>query len=283
MGHYQVRRIARLVVLIVLMLPLLATAQPVQVRRIAFLGFGPPPSAAAPRPPHAAAAAAGAAEGSAAGGPGGTAAGRTAGKGGGASQVSRRGRISERDQGHEAYATPRGLLSGMRCAHTAPLLLVRQGQQVLHQVQLFLVREFQAEALVIVSDHVQQRRKAAVMKEPAFLVGPESIEWGGAVAVIGGSVSLEVLTTDLVPRMQIPAGFAGDGLHMAARAVGLATEQGVPPCRGCGIETPRRWLGRRNRQLVKMQRWQFRGDQVVVMTYMAKPHGGGNWKLGRII
>jgi putative ABC transport system substrate-binding protein len=33
------------------MLPLLALAQqPVQVRRIAFLGFGPPPSAAAPRP-----------------------------------------------------------------------------------------------------------------------------------------------------------------------------------------------------------------------------------------
>jgi hypothetical protein len=57
MGHYQVRRRARLVVLIVLVLPLLATAQPVQVRRIAFLGFGPPPSAAAPRPPHAAAAA----------------------------------------------------------------------------------------------------------------------------------------------------------------------------------------------------------------------------------
>jgi hypothetical protein len=57
MGYYQVRRIARLVVLIVLVLPLLATAQPVQVRRIAFLGFGPPPSAAAPRPPHAAAAA----------------------------------------------------------------------------------------------------------------------------------------------------------------------------------------------------------------------------------
>ena len=50
MGHYQVRRRARLVVLIVLVLPLLATAQPVQVRRIAFLGFGPPPSAAAPRP-----------------------------------------------------------------------------------------------------------------------------------------------------------------------------------------------------------------------------------------
>jgi putative ABC transport system substrate-binding protein len=31
-------------------LPLLATAQPVQVRRIAFLEYGPPPSAAAPRP-----------------------------------------------------------------------------------------------------------------------------------------------------------------------------------------------------------------------------------------
>jgi putative ABC transport system substrate-binding protein len=51
MGPYRVRRRARLVVLIVLVLPLLATAQqPVQVRRIAFLEFGPPPSVAAPRP-----------------------------------------------------------------------------------------------------------------------------------------------------------------------------------------------------------------------------------------
>jgi putative ABC transport system substrate-binding protein len=51
MGHYRVRRIALLVVLIVLVLPLLATAQrPVQVRRIAFLGFGPPPSAATSDP-----------------------------------------------------------------------------------------------------------------------------------------------------------------------------------------------------------------------------------------
>jgi hypothetical protein len=49
--HYLERRTALLVVLIVLVLPLLATAQrPVQVRRIAFLGFGPPPSAATPNP-----------------------------------------------------------------------------------------------------------------------------------------------------------------------------------------------------------------------------------------
>jgi putative ABC transport system substrate-binding protein len=55
MGRYIVRGTALLtvllVVLTVLVLPLLATAQqPVQVRRIAFLGFGPPPSAAEPRP-----------------------------------------------------------------------------------------------------------------------------------------------------------------------------------------------------------------------------------------
>jgi putative tryptophan/tyrosine transport system substrate-binding protein len=51
MGRYIVRVTAFLGVLIVFVLPLLATAQrPVQVRRIAFLGFGPPPSAAEPRP-----------------------------------------------------------------------------------------------------------------------------------------------------------------------------------------------------------------------------------------
>jgi putative tryptophan/tyrosine transport system substrate-binding protein len=52
MGRYRVRGTALLVVLTVLLvLPLLAVAQrPEQVRRIAFLGFGPPPSAAAPDP-----------------------------------------------------------------------------------------------------------------------------------------------------------------------------------------------------------------------------------------
>ena len=55
MGRYVVRRTARLlgtiIVLTGLMLPLCATAQrPMQGRRIAFLGFGPPPSATAPHP-----------------------------------------------------------------------------------------------------------------------------------------------------------------------------------------------------------------------------------------
>ena len=51
MGRDIVRGRALLVVLTVFVLPLLATAQqPVQVRQIAFLGFGPPPSATAPHP-----------------------------------------------------------------------------------------------------------------------------------------------------------------------------------------------------------------------------------------
>ena len=49
MGRYIVRGTVPLGVLIVLVLQLLAIAQqPMQVRRIAFLGFGPPSSAAAP-------------------------------------------------------------------------------------------------------------------------------------------------------------------------------------------------------------------------------------------
>ena len=51
MRRYIVRGTALLVVFIVLVLPLLAMAQqPVRVRRIAFLGFGLPPSAAEPHP-----------------------------------------------------------------------------------------------------------------------------------------------------------------------------------------------------------------------------------------
>ena len=51
MGRYIVRGTVLLVVLTVLVMPLVATAQqPVQVRRIAFLGFGSLPSAAEPNP-----------------------------------------------------------------------------------------------------------------------------------------------------------------------------------------------------------------------------------------
>src|SRR5262245_5701367 len=100
------------------------------------------------------------------------------------------------------------------------------------------------------------------MKETACLVSPEAIQRGGPVAVIGGAVSLEVLNTDLIPGTQIPAGFTASRLDMAARTVGLATEEYIPALRGGRVETPRRWLGRRNRQLVKMQRRQFRTDQV---------------------
>src|SRR5262245_16441343 len=121
------------------------------------------------------------------------------------------------------------------------------------------------------------------MEEPARLMGPEAIQGGSPVAVIGGPVRLEVLNTDLVPRTQIPAGFTADGLDMAARTVGLAAEKCIPALRGCCVETPRWWLGCRNRQLVKMQRWQFRGDQVRIMLHMTELHSGGNRKLGRII
>src|SRR5262245_29857325 len=121
------------------------------------------------------------------------------------------------------------------------------------------------------------------MKEAACLMGPESIQGGGPVAVIGGPVSLEVLNTDLVPRTQIPAGFAASGLDMAARTVGFAAEKCAPALRGGCVETPRRWLRRRNCQLVKMQCRQFRGDQVGVMLHMTELHSSGNRKLGRII
>src|SRR5215831_11311128 len=117
------------------------------------------------------------------------------------------------------------------------------------------------------------------MKETPCLVGPEAIQGGGAVAVVGGPFSLKVLNIDLIPRTQVPAGFTASGLDMAARTVGLTAEEGVPALRSFGVETPRRWLGRRNRQLVKMQRRQFRADQVGVMAHMAKLHGGGNRKL----
>jgi ABC-type uncharacterized transport system substrate-binding protein len=55
MGHNVMRKTALLtgmiVVLTALMLPLcVAAQQPVQMRRIAFLGFGTPPSASAPHP-----------------------------------------------------------------------------------------------------------------------------------------------------------------------------------------------------------------------------------------
>ena len=109
-------------------------------------------------------------------------------------------------------------------------------------------------------DHVPQRRKAAVVVEAAFLMGPEAVQRRGPVAVIGGPVGPEVIDSDLGRRMQIPAGLAGDGLDMAPRTIGFACKECCPTRRGCLVETPGRRLGRRNRQLVKMKRRQFGAD-----------------------
>ena len=55
--------------------------------------------------------------------------------------------------------------------------------EVLAQVAFLLVSQPQFEKLIVVIDHIRQRRKAAVMIEAAFLMAPKTCEGRGAVHV----------------------------------------------------------------------------------------------------
>ena len=153
----------------------------------------------------------------------------------------------------------------------------------MYQVILFCCIEPQVEALVIVIDDLQQRLEAAVMKESTCLVGPEAVQWGGPVTLIGSPVGLEGINADLVPRMQIPSRFACYGLDMAACTRGLVCKESLPPLRGFGIETPWRRFWRRNRELIKMQCRERGRNQIRRTLEMAEALRSSNRKLDCII
>src|ERR1017187_5466353 len=136
--------------------------------------------------------------------------------------------------------------------------------QVFHQVLSLLWRKLQVETRVVAVHYVQQRRKPSVMVEAAFGPGEESAQRRGAVALVGRAIGLEIVNPDFRGRVHVPTRFCVKWRHMTGGAVGLALEQRLAAGGGGGVKAAARRLGNREGQLIKLQRCQLAGDQVIV-------------------
>ena len=148
---------------------------------------------------------------------------------------------------------------------------------------LVLIAQPQAKKAVIMGDHVQQGGKPAVMVKTPFLMGPQAVQRGCPVPLIGRAMGLKIIDADLVGRVQIPTRLGPDGLDVAGGAPRLAAEEGLATGRRLRIEAPRRRRGRREGQLIQVQRRQFRGDQIGLVAHMPEAVAGGDGELDRII
>src|SRR5262245_35911767 len=80
--------------------------------------------------------------------------------------------------------------------------------QIFDQVFLFFVGQFQPEMIVIVLYHVRQRWETTIMVETTFVNlfrVPERTQRHGIVSFAGGTHGLEVVNTNLVRLVRVPA------------------------------------------------------------------------------
>jgi hypothetical protein len=79
---------------------------------------------------------------------------------------------------------------------------------------------------IIVIDNGLKRGKSTVVEKSAFLVSPQSLERCRPVAFVGRSVSLEVIDTNFLARMQVPARLGIERLAVTASALPFSAEKG---------------------------------------------------------
>src|SRR3954452_5997038 len=97
--------------------------------------------------------------------------------------------------------------------------------QVLHEVLLLARRQPELEAVVVVLNDGGERREAAVMVEAALRLRHDAPQRCRPVTQRRRPARLEVVDADLVSRMEIPAGIAEPGRHVAACTARLSSEQ----------------------------------------------------------
>src|SRR5262245_45921964 len=100
-----------------------------------------------------------------------------------------------------------------------PQRRTRQRLQELDEVALLLVAQAEAEELVVVGHHVDQRCKTSVVVEAALLMCPQSGERTRAVAVVGRAIRLEIVDADLAGGMQVPPGLGVQRRNVTARTL----------------------------------------------------------------
>jgi hypothetical protein len=94
---------------------------------------------------------------------------------------------------------------------------------------------------------------------------------------------LEIVDPDLGWGMQIPTRLGREGRHMTGGAWRLAREEQFPPSGSLLVETPRRRLRCRDRQLIQVQPCESRRDEVGIVAHMTESVSGGDRELACII
>src|SRR4051812_41096149 len=97
--------------------------------------------------------------------------------------------------------------------------------QVLREIVLLATRQPQREVLVVVVDHIGERREAAVVIEAALHVRPEAAQRRRTVAPVRRARRLEIIDADFLGRVHVPARLGVERRHVTAAAIRLAIEQ----------------------------------------------------------
>src|SRR5207248_3304550 len=121
-------------------------------------------------------------------------------------------------------------------------------------------------------DDVAKRRETAVVVKATLvdlIHAPQRAQRDGPVAVIRSAFGLEVIDSDLLRCVQIPAGFGEQRRHVAAGAARFIFENFFALLCGGAIEASCRRLRCWQRQLVKMQRRKFWSDAVFLVLLVA--------------
>src|SRR5262249_17316651 len=108
----------------------------------------------------------------------------------------------------------------------------------------------------------------------------------GAIATVGRSTRLKIVNTDLIRRMHVPAGVRPQRPNVTAVAPRLAVEQLFASVSGRGMEGVGGRFRRRDRQLVKLQVRELRGDAVIAwadMREVANAAPDGHRELHRVV
>src|SRR5262249_23466015 len=124
---------------------------------------------------------------------------------------------------------------------------------------------------------------ASVVIKTSLLMREQPSQRWSAISPVRSAVGLESVNTDVFRRTHVPARLGPDRLDMAIIALGLAAKEAVSALGREVIETVVRGIRRGERQLVKVQSGQFRGDLVVVRiqlrVHVGKPVRDCKWKL----
>src|SRR5215472_14976238 len=114
-------------------------------------------------------------------------------------------------------------------------------------------------------------------------MGLNSFKGAGAIPLVGRTVRLKIVNTNLFWRMEIPSRFREQRRNMTGRTLCLPVEK-FPSASGCvHIEASSRRLRSGYRELVKVQRRKLRSDQIRRVAHVVKSRSGCDWKLSSIL